>query len=252
VYVLDNDSTDGTAEIVREYLRHGVLAIERLPRHGVFSLTAQLRRKEQLAASLDADWFMHVDADEVHHTVDGLTLPESFARSERDGFNAVNFVEYTFVPTREHPDHDHPRFRETMRWYYPFVPAYPHRLNAWKRQAGPVDLVRSGGHVVSFEGLRMDPAPRCMRHYLFLSRAHAVRKYQSIVFDPAECAAGWHGWRASADLSRLTLPSARDLLESSSRHDLNRARPRRVHHIDEMVTGTSPARVVDVSPVGAE
>src|SRR5690349_980679 len=74
VYVLDNDSTDGTAAIVREYLRRGVLAIERLPRDGVFSLTAQLRRKEQLAATLDADWFMHVDADEVHHTADGRTL----------------------------------------------------------------------------------------------------------------------------------------------------------------------------------
>ena len=41
-------------------------------------------------------------------------------RGRREGYNAVDFLEFTFVPTREHPDHDHPRYQETMRGTTPF------------------------------------------------------------------------------------------------------------------------------------
>ena len=56
------------------------------------------------------------------------------------------------MPTIEAPDHDHPRFQETMRHYYPYSPGRPDRLNAWKRQDARVDLAASGGHQVSFPG----------------------------------------------------------------------------------------------------
>jgi hypothetical protein len=42
-----------------------------------------------------------------------------------------------------------------------------HRLNAWKRQAGRVELAWSAGHQVPFPGLRMYPESFPMR--LFLS-----------------------------------------------------------------------------------
>ena len=35
-------------------------------------------------------------------------------------------------------------------WYYPFLPSFPHRLNAWKKQPLKVDLASSGGHRVDF------------------------------------------------------------------------------------------------------
>jgi glycosyltransferase involved in cell wall biosynthesis len=232
-HVIDNESTDATREIVHEYLGHGVVGVETLPRDGTFSLRAQLRRKEQLYCTIEADWFMHVDADEIHHAPGGVRLAESFARSEADGYNAVNFLECTFVPTREEPDHDHPRFRETMRWYYPFLPVFPHRLNAWKRQPVPVDLGSSGGHVVQFAGLRMDPRSLIMRHYLFLSRDHAVRKYQLMSFEPSECADGWHGWRTWVDFRSLALPSRHELRESLPLEELDCSNPRRTHYVQQ-------------------
>ena len=66
VYLLNNDSTDQTVEIASRYLNRGLITIERLPRENVFDLHTQMARKEDLAKEIEADWFMHVDADEFH------------------------------------------------------------------------------------------------------------------------------------------------------------------------------------------
>ena len=64
---------------------------------------------------------MHLDCDEMRLPPrPDTTLAEAFAELDADGYNAVNFNEFTFIPTQEAPDHDHPRFQETMRRYYPY------------------------------------------------------------------------------------------------------------------------------------
>ncbi len=165
VYLVDNESSDHTVALAERYLKHGLIDIEILPRAGSYSWKSILGRKEELATSLDGDWFMHVDADEIRlPPTSNLTLLEVIGRTDQAGFNAINFFEYTFVPTVESPDHDHPNFQKTMCWYYPFQPIYPHRLNAWKRQPERVDLASSGGHKVHFKNLRMCPESCPMRH----------------------------------------------------------------------------------------
>ena len=235
-YVIDNSSTDETVRIAERYLGRGVVGIESLPREGCFKLEEQLRRKEELAASLDADWFMHVDADEVRLPPrSGRTLAEALAEVDAAGYNAVDFMEYTFVPTREAPDHDHPRYLETMRWYYPFRPFSPHRVNAWKRQERRVDLVWKGGHHVRFDGQRVYPELFRMRHYLFLGVAHAVRKYVDRGFDRREVQAGWHEGRASLSADRIVLPSESELREYVSDDMLDPSEPRAVHvHVEAL------------------
>ena len=110
VYLIDNCSADRTVEIAERYLGHGLIDIETFPRaEGVYKWRSILERKEQLATMLEADWFMHVDADEIRlppHSA--RTLAQTFAEVDAQGYNAVNFLEFTFVPTREAPDHDHP------------------------------------------------------------------------------------------------------------------------------------------------
>jgi glycosyl transferase family 2 len=224
VYLIDNGSTDATLEIAEHYIGRCLLGIEVLPRSGVYSWRPILARKAELAASLHADWFMHVDSDEIRLPPrSSTTLAEALADVDVAGYNAVNFQEFTFVPTQEAPDHDHPRFRETMRHYYPFLPRFPHRLNAWKQQDGPVDLVTSGGHCVDFPGLRMFPESFPMRHYLFLSVEHAIRKYVLRAYDPAEVEGGWHRSRSALrpdsiallPESKLRLYESDDLLDAS-------------------------------------
>jgi hypothetical protein len=211
-YLVDNESTDETVSIAESRLGKNLIGIESLPRDGHFALDSQLVRKEELAQSLDADWLIHQDADEFRVTPDrGKSLAQAIGEFDEAGFNAVNFLELTFVPTREEPDHDHPRYRETMRSYYPLLPWFPNRLNAWKRQDGPVNLSAQGGHVVSFPGLSMAPRSLYSRHYVFLSLDYAARKFGPHRYAPDELARGWHHWRASVSPSSIELPSKDDL-----------------------------------------
>jgi glycosyltransferase involved in cell wall biosynthesis len=232
-YLVDNESTDDTVAIAERRLAHNLVGIETLARDGHFALHKQLARKEELAQSLDADWLIHQDADERRVAPDlGCSLAQAIEQMDEAGFNAVNFLEFTFVPTREAPDHDHPDYVETMRSYYPFLPSFPHRLNAWKRQDGPVDLTRSGGHVVSFAGLRMAPRSMYARHYLFLSVAHASRKFGPERYAPDEVAGGWHGWRLHVTPSTLELPSEHDLRVYTADHLLDPSDPNTRHAAD--------------------
>lgn len=231
-YLVDNSSTDETVAIAERHRGRGLVGIETSPRDGVFDLRAQLERKEQLARELDADWFMHVDADEVRLPPPGSgTLAQALEAVDAAGCNAVNFTEFTFIPTRESPDHDHPDFRRTLRTYYPFAPRPVHQLKAWK--AGEVELADSGGHTATFPGLRMWPQPFPMKHYLFLSRAHAVEKYVERSYSGEEVAGGWHGWRARLTADDIPLPSATELRTSRFDDDLDPTAPRTRHFLDQ-------------------
>jgi glycosyltransferase involved in cell wall biosynthesis len=247
VYLIDNCSTDDTVEIAASYEGHGVIGIESLPRDGIFSLRTQLERKEQLASEIDADWFMHLDADEVRLPPPGrATLTEALAEVDKEGYNAVNFLELSFIPTREEPDHDHPRFHDTLRTYYPLLPEFPHRLNAWKATVD-LDLAWKGGHQVRFAGLRMWPRSFLMKHYLFLSVPHAVEKYVERRFDGDEVKSGWHRWRDGLTAADIRLPGRAEVRATRSDADLDSSNPSRYHYL----TGrwTSP---LDGQPEGRE
>jgi hypothetical protein len=236
-YLIDNCSTDDTVEIAERQHDHGLIGIEKMPRDGTYNWHGLLRRKEQLAHELDADWFIHLDADEVRLPPRGMgTLAEALAEVDQAGYNAVNFLEFTFVPSREQPDHDHPDFMHTLHTYYPFCPEFPHRLNAWKAGAAKdPDLAGSGGHQVHFAGLRMYEHAFPMKHYLFLSLPHAIEKYVHRRYDLDEVNSGWHGWRARVTQSDLRLPGESELRIARSDDDLDPSEPRRSHYIDDVL-----------------
>jgi glycosyltransferase involved in cell wall biosynthesis len=62
VYLIGNESTDGTREIASEFLGRGLIGIENLPWAMEFSLSDQLRAKQRVFAALDHDWIVHADA----------------------------------------------------------------------------------------------------------------------------------------------------------------------------------------------
>lgn len=230
VYLCDNESSDATVAIAKEFEGRGICGIETIPRHGTYEWGKILARKEELAASLDADWFMHVDADEFHLPPrSDTTLARAFEAVDAEGYNAVSFTEYTFLPTREEPDHDPATFLETLRSYYAFVPRPLHRLNAWKKQPQRVDLRSAAGHKVMFPGQRVYPTAFPMKHYLFLDREHAAEKYARRVFDEAEVESGWHGWRARVSEMTIDLPPASEMERYTTDDALDASRPRTKH-----------------------
>jgi glycosyltransferase involved in cell wall biosynthesis len=232
VYLIDNESTDRTLEIAEEYVGHGLIQIESLSRHGVYSWERILRRKVEIALGCDHDWVMHVDADEIRLPPPQFrTMREALARVDSEGYNAVNFVELCFVPTREEPDHEHPDYQSTMRWYYPMRPCAHHRLNLWKRGHVSVDLAGSAGHRVDFEGVRVWPTDFPMRHYLFLSVAHAKTKWVDRLYDPQEIERGWHRSRAELQAAHIRLQSCRDLRFYRTDSELDASEPLTSHPV---------------------
>ncbi len=234
VHLCDNDSTDRTVALAEPFLGKGLREIERIPRtEGVHPWPRILQRKEELSVALEGDWFLHADPDEIHLPPAGYaTLHDAVSRADADGYNAINFVEFTFLPTQEAPDHEHEAYDRTMRHYYPFLPSFPHRLNLWKKHPLPLGLAESGGHLVDFPGLRLWPESGRMKHYLFLSVAHALEKYGKRRHDPAALARGWHGWRARVFGTRgserpdlLALPQAGELRHAPSDADLDASQP---------------------------
>jgi len=198
-YVIDNDSTDRTGAIARSFLGRGVIGMETFPRRGVFEWAPLLKRKEELHRELGADWYLHEDADQFRYAPNPFpTLRDGILAADRAGYNAVEFDVFDFLPTDETESYDHPRFIEEMRYYYYFKPQPLFQVKAWKNFGQTIDLVTSGGHCVAFEGRRIFPEPFVQRHYIALSREHAVEKYCRKKFSEEEVKVrGWHHPRPS-------------------------------------------------------
>jgi glycosyltransferase involved in cell wall biosynthesis len=212
--LIDNGSTDATRDIAEAYRDRGVMRIVDHPYPGHYDWTGLLRLKEHLAVTIAADWLIHHDADEIREApAPWRTLAEGFAAVDRAGYNAVNFDEFVFVPTREQDDFEGTDFVAAMQYYYFFEPRSLHHVKAWKNTGARVDLVSEAGHRVAFPGLRIAPQSFVLRHYIVLSRAHCLRKYR----DQREYSRTeveelrWHGWRAHMRDELIRLPAASEM-----------------------------------------
>jgi glycosyltransferase involved in cell wall biosynthesis len=223
--VIDNDSTDGSLAIAESCRGRGVVRIEHLPFDGVFRFTDILRRKEALARELEADWLMHCDVDEIRQAPSPWsTLAEGIAEVDRQGFNAINFDEFVFLPAGEER-FEGADFVAEMRHYYYFHPAEGHRINAWKN-IGPVDLVTHSGHRVEFPGRRVYPESFILRHYVALSRVHALAKYATRVHDADRIRrTSWNAPRVAFRPAHLRLPERSELTEYRGDDVWDRSRP---------------------------
>lgn len=235
-YLVDNCSTDNTVELAEPFLDRNLAGIESFPRgeDDTYNWRAILKHKEELAQTLDYEWFIHMDPDEVRLPPageSGRTLLEALTAADREGYNAVDFAEFTFIPTQDSPDHDHPDFQRTLRTYYTFEGPRPaHQLKAWRTHWEAT--LESGGHRIDFPGLKIYPRQFRMKHYLFLSVPHAVEKYVARRYDPEEVEAGWHGWRARIGEANIRLPSRSEVRVSRSDEDLDPTDPFKSHYLE--------------------
>jgi len=236
VYLCDNGSTDRTVEIATAHLGAGLIGIEHIPHDGTYRWESILRRKEALFRELDADWLMHVDADEILLPPPGhASIAAAIAVADSLGYEAVEFAEFTFVPTREAPEHDHDDFISTLRTYYPFRPRSPHCVRAYRKQDAPMEIAWSGGHRVRFpHEPELYPELFRMKHYLFLSEAHAARKYPGRKYDDNEVNhQRWHSWRPRLRSEQIVLPSVEHVRTTSSDDDLDSTNPWTQHWLDQ-------------------
>ena len=208
--VIDNESEDDTIAIAKRFKNKGVFRIETQPFEGYFDLVAQLELKQKLAKEIDADWFIHHDTDEIREApAEFKTLRDGIIAADRQGYNAINFDEFVFLPTSDEDNYEGTDFVDTMHYYYYFEPFPFRRVNAWKNTGNNVDIVSSGGHISKFEGRKIYPENFILRHYIMLSRKHAIWKYYtSRTFSKKEIKErGWHGKRAVFTPEKVRFPS---------------------------------------------
>src|SRR5215510_11891169 len=198
VYFLDDGSTDGTGRAVEQYEGRGVLRIERLrsPGDGAsteFAWAQILRRKAQLATELDADWFIHHDADEFRESPwADVPLKDAIQRVDAMGYNAIDFASLDFRPT------DNGFSKGDVRTAFPFysdgAPYDRIQIRCWKKTDG-VDLASTGGHEARFEGRKVFPVRFISRHYPIRGQSHGDRKVfveRKPRFLDDERTRGWH------------------------------------------------------------
>lgn len=200
VYLLDDGSTDGTVEAARTAAGERLVGCESLsgPEDGqpaTFRWSRILQRKAELAASIDADWFIHQDADEFRDSPwPHLSLAEAVTLVGRLGWNAVDFEVFNFPPTRGEfkPGGE---LATTFTHFHPAEPFDRVQIRCWRKTAVLVDLVSTGGHEARFPERRVFPIRFPMRHYPIRSAAQGERKVfleRKRRFDPEERARGWH------------------------------------------------------------
>jgi uncharacterized coiled-coil DUF342 family protein len=203
VYLIDNHSTDDTIAQATPWLGRGLLQIEPFPSNLPagsearlpFDWTGILRRKEELASELGADWYIHHDADEIRESPwPGMTLKESIRWVDTLGYNCIDFRLLNFPPTDdEFKQGDDPR--TYFRFYEEGAECDKVQLKCWKASKVPVSLAPHGGHEARFQGRRVFPIQFLLRHYPIRGQKHGVKK----VFAErrnrllqAEKSQGWH------------------------------------------------------------
>ncbi len=199
VYLIDNWSTDETFVRAQSLLGKGLIGIEKFPKDEP-SLTYDwgnlLNRKKTLANELDADWFMHSDADEIRESPwEGVNLRDAIYRVDCEGYNAIDFTVINFPPI----DNNYQQSTSLTEYFKYFEfgnrPGHFLRINTWKKTATPVDLSSSGGHEVKFDNRRIYPLKFLLRHYPVRSQSHGEKKVfqdRKLRWNPDEKKMGWH------------------------------------------------------------
>jgi glycosyltransferase involved in cell wall biosynthesis len=198
VYVLDNWSTDGTERLAARFFGRGLLGIERIPKGGPqsqYELRRSMERIAELSDSLQADWIVVNDADEVRRSPwPGVTLRDAIFTVDRRGFNAIDYTTLIFEPTDDGFPHGG-RLDYFQHFRFGSQPWHFLRINTWKPLGHTMNLADSGGHEVRFEGRRVFPYKFLLKHYPIRSQRHGERKVhleRLPRWSNEERALGWH------------------------------------------------------------
>jgi len=211
IAVIDQSSNDGTYEICQSFVGNGICELQRIKYPGYFSLGNQLQEKNKLISTLQTDWVIHHDIDECLDAPDpNMSLYESIKLVDKQGFTAINFNEFVFLP------YDETVSFYDSQYYYFFEPFFPRLMRAWKKSAG-LSSLQSGGHILQGE-MNLSPVSYTLRHYIFTSQQHAFDKYSNRRFSTEEIQNGWHKNRVNIEHDKLIFPE-RDKLEMLSYYE---------------------------------
>lgn len=202
VHYFDNWSTDGSWELSREFKRTGRIAhCERFPEKPTnqYQWHTQLSKTADYARSLDADWVLHHDADEIRISPwEGVTLREAISSIDSVGYNAIDFTVIDFRFLRSSPNASAP-FQNNL-WHFEFGrrPGHFAQVKGWKNVRS-VNLAESGGHDAVFEGRKVYPMKFLLKHYPLRNKEQAGKKIHQNRLPRYILEKGKYGWHTQYD-----------------------------------------------------
>ena len=228
VYIIDNWSTDNTIKNIEQMIGNKIIGFEKWPKDkqtSYFSLEGILKRKEELAQELDADWFMNYDADEIRESPwKNTTLREAFWRVDKRGFNAVDFTLLNFRPIDNSFKYGNSLIEHFKYCEFGNRPGHFRQLKAWKKQSIKVDLLSAAGHRVYFQNQKIFPYKFLTRHYPLRNQAQAEKKIildRINRLDPEALKRGWHSHYKNYDLGRDVIKRKENLINFTNNFHFN-------------------------------
>lgn len=197
VYVLDNWSTDKTYEKIQEIQKKYPNNItlkkypEEKPEGNNYNWTSQLQETERISKTLDYDWFIHYDADEIRISpFQNITLAEMISFVDNLGYNAIDTTVIDFRLTSK----EEKIFNENAYFEIGRRPTCFMQTKVWKK-CNDVDLASTGGHLAKFENQKVYPLKIINKHYPLRSLEQAKRKVfkdRLPRFEKEKKEKGWH------------------------------------------------------------
>ena len=173
VIVTDNDSTDATPEILREFARDHELHIWHEPSNA-YEQSEWVTRMARHAVQLGADWVINADADEFHWPEAG-TLKDVFA-AVPERYGVLELPVSHFVPTSDGPGAWHERLR--LRECHSVKPSGGGYVRNVAHRAHPDVVVYKGNHRIGGVALEELPGwrPVTVLHFPIRSYEQYERK----------------------------------------------------------------------------
>jgi glycosyltransferase involved in cell wall biosynthesis len=184
VYLIDHCSTDDTVAEASRWLGNGLIRIESFPdeagyperNRDMYVWTDILKRKEELASQLGADWYIHHDADEFRESpLPWMSFRSGIMMADFLGFNAIDFALLNFRPIDNNfiKGDDVRKHLDYFDWGEDFNSL---QIKAWKNTGQAINLTTHAGHSVLFPGRRIFPLKFILRHYPIRSQEHGEEK----------------------------------------------------------------------------
>jgi glycosyltransferase involved in cell wall biosynthesis len=232
IAAIDNESTDDSKFVLQQPdIRDHIVAFQSVRYEGQYRWKPLLEAKMKIAANIEADWIVNVDADEIMHSYRAdESLLAAITRIAETGCTVINMDEFVFLPIERDYASDCPGIQSLTQYYF-FEPRPLRLMRAWKNQLG-LSMVESGGHIIAGEAVALAAESIALRHYPFQTQPHAYRKYVTRRYCPDELKQGWHLNRVNQPQEVFRFPAATLLQQLARPHSraLDKSRPHDRHY----------------------
>ncbi len=179
VHYFDNWSTDGSWDIANKMLLEGRIAhCTRFPSApgDQYEWHEQLTHTTDYAKTLNADWIMHHDADEIRvspwshvRMVDAISFIDSL------GYNVIDFTVIDFRFNKENSAVEGSYESNLNHFEFGRRPGHFLQMKCWKNNV-EANLAKSGGHNVEIPEKNVFPLKFLLKHYSLRNKGQATKK----------------------------------------------------------------------------